>query len=294
MSDLFHGFETRTLICDRGEIFARVGGAGPPLLLLHGYPQTHLMWHAAAQLLAEHFTVVATDVSGYGASFRPRRSDDHSAHSKRAFALDQVQAMSYLGFDRFAVAGHDRGGRVAYRMALDHPDVVEALAVLDMTPTAEVWDRINAKMAVGYWHWSFLAQPSPLPERLIGAEPDLYFKVHMGQLGMKYDDPTHYPAEAVAAYQAQFRDPGTLEAMCEDYRAGATIDWETEIEDRNAGNVIECPVLLMWGLRGALERFYGEPVQALVADRAESDGTGHRRRPLHRGRPSRRRGKRPG
>lgn len=154
---MFEGFSTEELQTDRGTVFARVGGSGPPLLLLHGYPQCHVMWHAAAPRLSEHFTVVATDLSGYGRSFRPVPAPDHAPHSKRALARDQLQAMASLGFDRFAVAGHDRGGRVAYRMALDHPDRVSALAVLDIVPTADVWARADGRLALAYWHWGFLA-----------------------------------------------------------------------------------------------------------------------------------------
>ena len=164
---MFDGFTARDLPTERGTIHAMVGGEGPPLLLLHGYPQTHLMWHGSAPLLAEHFTVIAADLSGYGGSFRPTPAGDHVPHSKRALAVDQVQAMASLGHEHFAVAGHDRGGRVAYRMALDHPDRVSALAVLDIVPTAEVWARADDKLALAYWHWGFLAQPAPLPERLI-------------------------------------------------------------------------------------------------------------------------------
>ena len=163
---MFEQFADHELPAERGTIFARVGGSGPPLLLLHGYPQTHLMWHAAAALLAERFTVVATDLAGYGASLRPVPAPDHVPQSKRALAVDQVQAMAALGYERFAVAGHDRGGRVAYRMALDHPDRVTAVAVLDVVPTGEVWARAGARLALAYWHWVFLAQPAPYPSVL--------------------------------------------------------------------------------------------------------------------------------
>jgi haloacetate dehalogenase len=226
------------------------------LLLLHGYPETHLMWHAAAPLLAQRgFTVVAADLAGYGASLRPEPADDHHPHSKRAMALDLVAAMASLGFDRFAVAGHDRGGRVAYRMALDHPRVVTALAVLDIVPTAEVWARSDATTAVGYWHWGFLAQPAPLPERLILGDPEAWFDFHVRRMGIG-DDRTLYPAEVVEAYRWQLRDPVTVKAMCEDYRAGATIDRELDEADR--GRLIESPVLALWGTRGALPHFYGD------------------------------------
>jgi haloacetate dehalogenase len=252
---VFEGFEPHELHTERGAIHAMVGGEGPPLLLLHGYPQTHLMWHSCAPALAEHFTVVAADLSGYGASLRPAPASDHVPHSKRALALDQVQAMASLGHERFAVAGHDRGGRVAYRMALDHPDRVSALAVLDIVPTADVWARADDKLALGYWHWGFLAQPTPLPERLITGDPDAYFDYHLLMIGLG-TDPETYPDEVMAAYRSQLDDVTTVNAICEDYRAGATIDRQLDEADR--GREITCPVLCLWGARGALPIFYGD------------------------------------
>src|SRR5262249_25547277 len=169
---LFDGFDARDVATPRGAVHARVAGDGPPVLLLHGFPETHLMWHAVAPALAERFTVVAADLPGYGDSFRPPVSEDHAPHSKRALAEDLVAAMRRLGHDSFAVAGHDRGGRVAYRMALDHPGAVSALAALDIAPTGEIWSRADDRFALGYWHWPFLAQPAPLPERLMLGDPD--------------------------------------------------------------------------------------------------------------------------
>ena len=222
-----------------------VGGNGPPVLLLHGYPQSHVMWHSVAPLLAEDFTVVAADLAGYGASFRPTAAPDHMPHSKRAMAADQVEAMAVLGFDRFAVAGHDRGGRVAYRMAFDHPDRVERLAVLDIVPTGEVWKQAAREFA-GYWHWAFLAQPAPLPESLIGADPQAYFDLHV-RAGMGLGrEPDRYPAAVMEAYRRALDDPGAVEGMCEDYRAGATVDLKFDDADRAAGNQIACAVLVLW------------------------------------------------
>jgi haloacetate dehalogenase len=255
---VFEGFATEELETDRGRVYARVAGTGPPLLLLHGYPQTHLMWHAAAPRLSERFTVVATDLSGYGRSLRPAPAADHAPHSKRAMAIDQLQAMAALGFERFAVAGHDRGARVAYRLALDHPDRVSALAVLDVVPTAEVWARADARLALAYWHWGFLAQAPPLPERLIMGDADAYFEHHLRSIGLGAVA-DRYPAEVMAAYRAQLDDPGAVEAICEDYRAGATVDREHDEADR--GRLIECPVLALWGARGALEFLYGDVVR---------------------------------
>ena len=271
---LFAGFGERRLACERGEVCARVGGSGPPLLLLHGYPQTHLMWHGVAPLLVERgFTVVAADLPGYGDSLHPAASDDHAPHSKRAMALDIVQAMAELGFDRFAVAGHDRGGRVAYRMALDHPATVTALAVLDIVPTAEVWRRTDSTSAVGYWHWSFLAQPAPLPERLILGAPEDWFEYHVRRMGIG-NQPERYPDAVVEAYRRQLLDPSAVEGMCEDYRAGATIDRELDEADR--GRQIDCPVLALWGTRGALPRFYSDVLAVWREWAADLRGRGGR------------------
>jgi haloacetate dehalogenase len=255
---MFEGFAEHELLSDRGTIHARVGGDGPPLLLLHGYPETHLMWHAAAPLLAQRFTVVAADLSGYGASLRPAPADDHAPHSKRALALDQVQAMASLGHERFAVAGHDRGGRVAYRMALDHPERISALSVLDIVPTAEVWARADARLSLIYWHWGFLAQPAPLPERLIAGDPEAFLDHHLRRIGLGAS-PERYPEQVMAAYRRQLRDPGAVQAICEDYRAGATID--RELDDADRGTSIACPVQVLWGKRGALELFYEDVLE---------------------------------
>jgi haloacetate dehalogenase len=255
---LFDGFEARGVDTPRGSIRARVGGTGPPLLLLHGFPETHLMWHGVAGSLAESFTVVAADLPGYGDSFRPEASEDHAAHSKRALAEDLIAAMRELGHATFAVAGHDRGGRVGYRMALDHPETVAKLAVLDIVPTGEIWARADDRFAFIYWHWSFLAQPAPLPERLLVADPDTFWIV-ADRMGIKADD-DRYPQEVVAAYREQCSDPATIAAMCEDYRAGATIDRELDDADRGQ-NTIACPVRALWGGAGALPFFYEDPLE---------------------------------
>jgi haloacetate dehalogenase len=252
---MFEGFEVRELATERGTIHARVAGDGPPLLLLHGYPETHVMWHASAPLLAERFTVVAADLSGYGESFRPATADDHAPHSKRALALDQLQAMAALGHERFAVAGHDRGGRVAYRMALDHPDRVTALAVLDIVPTAEVWARADDRLALAYWHWGFLAQRVPLPERLIAGDRDAFFDFHLLSIGLGTSS-ERYPPPVMDAYRRQLADASAVHAICEDYRAGATIDRRLDEADR--GRQIACPVLCLWADRGALPLLYGD------------------------------------
>jgi haloacetate dehalogenase len=257
VSVLFSGFEATDVVTPRGSVRIRVGGSGPPLLLLHGYPETHLMWHAVAPLLADRHTVVAADLPGYGDSFRPPVSADHTSHSKRALAADLVAAMAELGHDTFAVAGHDRGGRVAHRMALDSPSVVTRLAVLDIVPTGEIWSRADDRFTMGYWHWPFLAQPAPLPEQLILGAPDAYWESVLRQ-GIKADD--RYPDEVVAVYRAQLSDPDVVTAICEDYRAGATVDRELDTADRGS-RTIACPVRVLWGADGALPRLYDDPLE---------------------------------
>jgi haloacetate dehalogenase len=258
MDSLFHGFDEVRVPTPRGPVLAVVGGTGPPVLLLHGYPQTHLMWHAVAPALAERFTVVVTDLPGYGASFRPPVTGDHAGHAKRALAEDLVAAMGALGHGGFAVAGHDRGGRVAYRMALDFPEVVRRLVVMDVVPTGEVWRRADAALALGYWHWAFLAQPAPLPERLILGDPDGFW-IAAERMGIKRGDP-RYPDVVVDAYRAQLDDPGFVTAMCEDYRAGATVDRDHDDEDRGR-RAIACPARALWAGQGALPRLYADPLE---------------------------------
>lgn len=254
---MFDDFAEHEIGTDRGVVFARVGGRGPALLLLHGYPQTHLMWHAAAATLAEQFTVVVADLPGYGGSFRPAPAADHAPHSKRALATDLVQAMGGLGYERFAVAGHDRGGRVAYRMALDHPERVSATAVFDVVPTGEVWARAGAELALRYWHWSFLAQPAPLPERLIAGDPGAFFDLHVrSQLGLGRAE-GRYPQGLMTGYRRLLDDASVVEAICEDYRAGAGIDRDHDDADRGVRR-IECPLLALWSAGGALPRLYGD------------------------------------
>jgi len=248
---VFEGFELDRI--DTGEATLRVrrGGSGPPLLLLHGHPQTHVMWHLVAPRLAEGHTVVAPDLRGYGESSKPPTRPDHEPYSKRAMARDAVALMRALGFDRFAVAGHDRGARVAYRLALDHAELVEKLAVLDVIPTGETWRRADRRFMLSWWHWAFLAQPAPLPETLIGADPDGYY------FG---GDRALFHPDALADYLRCARDPETINAMCEDYRAGATYDFELDEADRAAGRRIACPVLVLWGGRNDLEEIFGDPL----------------------------------
>jgi haloacetate dehalogenase len=244
---VFDGFELTSIDTGEATIRVRRGGSGPPLLLLHGHPQTHVMWHRVAPRLAQEFTVVAADLRGYGESSKPPTTDDHEPYSKRAMARDQVEVMRQLGFERFAVAGHDRGGRCAYRLALDHPDRVSRLAVLDIVPTAEMWRRADMRFGLVNWHWFFLAQPAPLPERLLERSPDEYY-FRSGR--------ERFDAEALADYLRCVRRPETIHAMCEDYRAGATYDLDVDEADLQAGRKIDCPVLVLWAGRDELEEWW--------------------------------------
>ena len=247
---MFEGFRTETVDVGGAEILTRTAGSGPPLLLLHGNPQTHVMWHLVAPGLAENFTVVVTDLRGYGDSSKPPTSEDHEPYSKRVMARDQISVMKHFGFDRFALCGHDRGGRVGYRMALDHPGVVTKLAVLDIVPTWEAFSRAGMSFGLGYWHWFFLAQPHDLPERMLGEDAASFL--------FRGGSETFYP-EAMQEYRRCLRNPETVHAICEDYRAAATIDFAHDTEDREAGRRISCPLLALWGNRGNLEEWYDVP-----------------------------------
>jgi haloacetate dehalogenase len=249
---MFEGFAPHNLNAGEATIRLRIGGAGQPLLLLHGNPQTHMMWHAIAPGLAEHFTVIAADLRGYGGSSKPPTTPDHEPYSKRAMARDQIAVMRHFGFDRFAIVGHDRGGRVAYRMALDHPKIVDRLAVLDILPTYEHYRRAHMAFAMAYWHWFFLPQPYPLPETLIGADPEWYFKKNWPGAS---EPPKFFHPEALDDYWRAFRDPETIHAMCEDYRAGATFDFRLDEADFGKRR-IECPLLVLWGAKGVVGRLY--------------------------------------
>ncbi|ETP67373.1 fluoroacetate dehalogenase [Planococcus glaciei CHR43] len=243
---LFENFRQTTVDTGGAQINLRFGGEGPPLLLLHGHPQTHAMWHLIAPRLAKDFTVVMPDLRGYGDSSKPESAEDHSTYSKRAMAKDQVAVMKELGFDRFSVAGHDRGARCAYRLALDFPEVVEKLAVLDIIPTGETFRRADKDFAMGYWHWFFLAQPFDFPERVIGQNPDNFYFQGTRHL---------FHPEALAEYWRAIHLPGTIHAMCEDYRAAATIDCEIDDQDQGTRK-ITCPTLVLWGKKGSLPNWY--------------------------------------
>ena len=244
---MLSGFERRQIAASGATINLRIGGAGPPLLLLHGYPQTHVMWHRIAPALAEDFTVVLADLRGYGDSAKPPGGADHANYSKRAMARDQTEVMASLGFEQFAAAGHDRGARVVHRMALDHPERVSKVAVLDIAPTLTMYERTDMAFAAAYYHWFFLIQPADLPERLIGADPDFYLEKKIGAWSKHAGC---FTAEALQEYRRCFRDPAAIHASCEDYRAAASIDLEHDRAD--LGRRIDCPLLVLWGARGVV------------------------------------------
>jgi haloacetate dehalogenase len=249
---MFDRFDQSDVDVGEAVIHVRRGGSGPALLLLHGIPETHVMWRKVAPQLAERFTVVATDLRGYGDSSKPPSGHDHAAYSKRALARDQVAVMRALGFDEFCVAGHDRGARCAYRMALDHPTRVRKLAVLDIVPTGEVLRRANLEWALDFWVWLLLSQPYDLPERLLAADPRVLFD-HM--LDNWSGDPAAIDASARAEYLRTFRHPATMHAICEEYRASIAHDRRHDEEDRGQRR-ITCPVLALWSKQSKFHARY--------------------------------------
>jgi haloacetate dehalogenase len=226
---------------------------GPALLLLHGHPQTHQIWHKVADTLAQHYTVVAADLRGYGDSSKPLGASDHSNYSKREMARDQVELMQALGHSQFLVLAHDRGARVAHRMAVDFPKAVTKLVMLDIAPTLAMYEQTNQLFATHYWHWFFLIQPKPFPETLVARDPDLYIQKVMGNRSAGLSP---FTPEALAEYQRCLRLPGAAQAMCEDYRAAATIDLEHDRADREVGKKIQCPTLILWGANGVIQMCY--------------------------------------
>ena len=252
---LFQGFTNHDVVIDDVNIHFVRGGEGPGLLLLHGIPQTHVMWHKVAPALSKRFTVIAADLRGQGDSDKPRDSGDHSTYSNRAMAHDQVELMSTLGFDKFNLAGHDIGARVAHRIALDYPDRVTKLAILDILPTLELYEQTNKDFALLYWSNFFLAQPPNLPERMIGADPAFY--VQRDLFDFVDDDRNKndvFVGEAVSEYIRCLSNGSAIHALCEDARASFTIDHEHDTADRH--RQIECPTLVLWGARGVLERCF--------------------------------------
>ena len=252
MSALFPGFERKRVDTGGASVNAVCGGRGPPLLLLHGYPQTHALWHRVAQRLAGDYRLVMPDLRGYGRSAKPPGDADHGNYSKRTMAADGVALMRSLGHERFFVAGHDRGGRVAHRLALDHPQAVAKLCVLDIVPTLTMYERTTMEFARLYYHWFFLIQPEPLPEKLIGADPVFYLRRKIGAWGSGATD--FFDPRALAEYERCFNDPAAIHAMCEDYRAAATIDLEHDRAD--AERRIECPLRVLWGEHGVVHRLF--------------------------------------
>ncbi len=249
LADLFPGFESRWIDTSIGRMFARIGGEGPPLLLLHGYPQTNVMFHCVAPALAARHRLVIPDLPGYGWSAVPRSGPDHAPYTKRAMANVMIEIMEAVGFVRFGVVGHDRGGRVAYRLALDHPGRVSRLAVLDVVPTYNMWHGMDDKFAMKVWHWMFLAQAQPFPEMLLGKAPVEYWNWKCASLS-KAKDLSCFDPRALAHYHAFIQDPARIHATCEDYRAGRGADLACDEADRAAGNRIGCPVLALWGAAG--------------------------------------------
>ncbi len=249
---LFPESFSQTRLSTRGaQINLVQGGSGPPLLLLHGYPQTHVMWHRVAPMLAQHFHLICPDLRGYGDSSKPQGAPDHSNYAKRVMAQDMVEVMQMLGYEQFYVAGHDRGARVTHRMALDYPEKVQKACVMDIAPTYHMFSHTDQAFATGYYHWFFLIQPDGLPERMIGADPAYYLKEKLRRWaapGAGYDQ------AAVAEYLRCFSDPVAIHASCEDYRAAASIDMQHDAASRSKR--VRCPLLVLWGAKGFVQRTY--------------------------------------
>jgi haloacetate dehalogenase len=250
---LFPGFALEQVAVADGPIRVRRGGSGPPLLLLHGNPQTHAMWHAVAPDLAKAFTVICPDLRGYGGSLKPPATPDHAPYAKKAMARDMVEVMERFGHRRFCIGSHDRGARVAHRLALDFPDRVEKLAVLDIVPTIEHFERTDMAFALGYYHWFWFAQPHPFPEVVINAAPEAWFHAHTSR---EPKPAGFFHPEALADYLVAARNPDMIRGMCEDYRAAATIDLEHDRAARAAGAKIACPLLVLWGSKGKIGKWY--------------------------------------
>ena len=251
---MFNGFKISKVQTTGADINVVSGGQGPPVLLLHGNPQTHVMWHKIAAPLAGEFTVVAADLRGYGDSSKPADGENHFNYSKRAMALDQVEVMSHFGFEKFAVVGHDRGGRVGHRMALDHPDRVTKLVVIDIVPTYKLLHSVNNEVATAFYHWFFLIQPAPFPETLIANNAEFYLKYMMFRDMVHNEVPAWMGEDAFAEYLRCYRDPTALHATCGDYRAGESIDMKHDEEDLS--RKVTCPVLALWGKQEAVGKYF--------------------------------------
>ena len=257
MNPLFPGFESELIEVNGVKIMARKGGSGRPLLLLHGHPQTHAIWHRVSQQLAKSHTVVMTDLRGYGDSSKPQGSQDHLNYSKRVMALDQIEVMRYFGFYEFDVLAHDRGARVAHRLALDHPKAVKRLVLLDIAPTLAMYEKTSNQFARSYWHWFFLIQPAPMPERLIEADPSAYVR---DVLGRRSAGLAPFDARALAEYVRCIELPGAAHGLCEDYRASASIDLIHDQLDIDTKNFLHQPLLVLWGEQGVVNQCF-EPLK---------------------------------
>jgi len=265
---MFEGFDQRDVTTSKTVIRTCIGGSGPPLLLLHGYPQTHVMWHQVAPVLAKRFRVICADLRGYGDSGKPISDPEHLTYSKRETAADMAEVMTALGFEQFMVAGHDRGGRVAHRLALDHADRVQKVSFLDIVPTRTIFRDTDQVIATGYYHWFFLIQPHGLPERLIGGDPVFYLHSklsHWGKGGLEL-----FASAALSEYERCFKDPDVIHASCEDYRAAASIDLVHDEADLD--RKIACPVQALWGRHGMMERCFD--VLACWRERSSFEVTG--------------------
>ena len=254
---MFAGFQKDQRHVNGVDIAYRIGGSGPGLLLLHGHPQTHVIWHKIAGDLAKHFTVVAADLRGYGDSARPAADEQHLNYSKREMGRDGVALMDALGFSEFSVLAHDRGARVAHRLALDHPQAVQRMVLLDIAPTLSMYAQTDEAFARAYWHWFFLIRPAPLPETLIEANPEQYLRSVMGSrsAGLK-----PFTDEAFSEYLRCISLPGSARGICEDYRASATVDLEHDRADIEAGRQLNMPLLALWGAEGTVGRCFN-PLQ---------------------------------
>ncbi len=256
MAGFFDEFTLTTMRVRDGELRLRHGGSGPPLLLLHGNPQTHAMWHAVAPDLARRYTVICPDLRGYGGSLKPAATEDHAPYAKSSMARDMAELMTAMGHDRFQVVSHDRGARVAHRLALDNPERVQRLAVMDIVPTIEHFERTDMSFALGYYHWFWFAQPHPFPEELINAAPETWFRAHTSR---EPKSPGFFREEALQDYLAAAHDPEAITGMCEDYRAAATIDLQHDRISRSEGRRVQCPMLALWGAKGKVGGWY-DPV----------------------------------
>lgn len=253
MNSLFPQFEPHLIEVNGVQIMARMGGSGPPMLLLHGHPQTHAIWHRVAPRLAESHTVVMTDLRGYGDSSKPKGMADHSNYSKRTMALDQVEVMRHFGFEQFDVLAHDRGARVAHRLAMDHTKAVQRLVLLDIAPTLAMYAQTTDAFARAYWHWFFLIQAAPLPERLIESDPAAYVRDVMGRRSAGL---APFDSRALAEYVRCLELPGAAHGLCEDYRASATIDLDHDRTDLDAGLCLTQPLLVLWGEQGVVHKCF--------------------------------------